>query len=323
MNDVKRVAVVQAAPAVFDCAATLAKVRKLAADAAAGEAGLVLFPEAFISGYPRGISFGTVIGDRTSEGRDHFRRYWESSIDIPGPAIDELAVLAAELGIYLVVGVIERERGTLYCTAVFVSPNGYLGKHRKVMPTAAERLVWGFGDASTLPVFDTPFGRLGAVICWENYMPLLRMAMYSKGIQIYCIPTADGRETWLSTVRHIALEGRCFVLSANQFARLSDFPADIKNELASKPDDVVCLGGSCIVGPLGNVLAGPDFDGETILFADLDLADLVRGKYDFDVAGHYARPDLFRLEVNENAQEPVVPSRRDTNAMAPPESDPN
>ncbi len=302
----KRVAVVQAAPVVFDYAATLAKVQKLATDAAAGGAGLVLFPEAFISGYPRGISFGTVIGDRTAEGRDHFRRYWESSIDIPGPALDRLVVLAAELGIYLVVGVIEREGGTLYCTAVFVSPDGYLGKHRKVMPTAAERLIWGFGDASTLPVFDTPFGRLGAVICWENYMPLLRMAMYSKGVQIYCIPTADGRETWLSTVRHIALEGRCFVLSANQFARLSDFPPDIKNELVSKPD------GSCIVGPMGNVLAGPDFTGESILFADLDLADVARAKYDFDVTGHYARPDLFHLEINEDPQKPVVSMRRET-----------
>jgi nitrilase len=308
----KRVAVVQAAPIVFDCPATLAKVRKLATEAAAGGAGLVLFPEAFLSGYPRGISFGTVIGDRTPAGRDHFRRYWESSIDIPGPELDELVALAAELGIYMVIGVIEREGGTLYCTAVFLSPGGYLGKHRKVMPTAAERLVWGFGDASTLPVFDTPFGRLGAVICWENYMPLLRMAMYSKGVQVYCIPTADGRESWLSTVRHIALEGRCFVLSANQFARLSDFPADIKNELASKPDDVVCLGGSCIVGPMGNVLAGPDFAGESILYADLDLGDVARAKYDFDVTGHYARPDLFHLEIDEQPQRPVVSIKRET-----------
>ena len=152
-------------------------------------------------------------------------------------------------------------------------------------------------------------------------MPLLRMTMYSKGIQIYCIPTADGRETWLSTVRHIALEGRCFVLSANQFARLSDFPMDIKNELASNPDDVVCLGGSCIVGPLGNVLAGPDFTGETILLADLDLSDVARAKYDFDVTGHYARPDLFRLEVNEHAQKSVVPSGRDLEATSQSEVD--
>ena len=316
MTTTKRVAVVQGAPVVFDCTATLARVEKLAADAAAGGAGLVLFPEAFISGYPRGISFGTVIGARTPEGRDHFRRYWESSIDIPGPAIDQLAVLTTELGIYLVVGVIEREGGTLYCTAVFFSPEGYLGKHRKVMPTAAERLVWGFGDGSTLPVFDTPFGRLGAVICWENYMPLLRMSMYSKGVQIYCIPTADGRETWLSTVRHIAMEGRCFVLSANQFTRLSDFPADIGNELASKPDDIICFGGSCIVGPMGNVLAGPDFDGASILYADLDLGEVARAKYDFDVVGHYARPDLFHLEVNEQPQEPVVSIGRPTETTA-------
>lgn len=312
MTTETRVAVVQAAPAVFDRDATLTRVRKLAGDAASGGAGLVLFPEAFVSGYPRGISFGTVIGDRTSEGRDHFRRYWESSVDIPGPAVDELVAICRENAIYMVVGVVEREAGTLYCTALFASPDGYLGKHRKVMPTAAERLVWGFGDASTLPVFDTPLGRLGAVICWENYMPLLRMTMYSKGIQIYCAPTADGRETWLSTMRHIALEGRCFVLSANQFTRLRDFPADIKNQLASEPDDVVCLGGSCIIGPLGNVLAGPAFDGEAILFADLDLDDVARGKYDFDVTGHYARPDLFHLEIDDQVQKPVVVIKRET-----------
>jgi nitrilase len=147
-------------------------------------------------------------------------------------------------------------------------------------------------------------------------MPLLRMAMYSKGIQIYCIPTADGRETWLSTVRHIALEGRCFVLSANQFTRLSDFPPDINNQLASKPDDIVCFGGSCIVGPMGNVLAGPDFAGESILFADLDLADVTRAKYDFDVTGHYARPDMFHLEINEHPQKPVVSITRDTETTA-------
>jgi nitrilase len=140
------------------------------------------------------------------------------------------------------------------------------------------------------------------------------MAMYSKGVQIYCAPTADGRETWLSTMRHIALEGRCFVLSANQFTRLSDFPVDIKNQLVSEPNDVVCLGGSCIVGPLGNVLAGPAFDGETILFADLDLDDVARGKYDFDVTGHYARPDLFHLEINEQVQNPVVTAKRDARA---------
>jgi nitrilase len=177
------------------------------------------------------------------------------------------------------------------------------------MPTAAERIVWGFGDGSTLPVFDTPLGRIGAVICWESYMPLLRMAMYAKGIQIYCAPTADGRETWLSTMRHVALEGRCFVLSCNQFTRGADLPEDIPNTLAQAPDEVLSTGGSCIISPLGEVLAGPARDGEEILFADIDLGEIARGKFDLDVAGHYARPDVFRLIVDEQPKPPVSPAQ--------------
>jgi nitrilase len=300
-----RAAVVQAASVAFDRERTLVKLADLAADAARSGADLAVFPEAFVGGYPRGVTFGTVLGDRTPEGRDHFRRYWESAVDVPGPDVDRLAEVARATGLHLVVGVVEREGGTLYCTVLFLSPDGYLGKHRKLMPTAAERLVWGFGDGSTLPVLDTPLGRLGAVICWENYMPLLRMAMYARGIQLYCAPTADDRETWLSTMRHIALEGRCFVLSCNQFARRRDYPADVDNVLAREPDDLVMSGGSCIVGPLGQVLAGPDREGETILCADLDLAEIPRAKFDFDVAGHYARPDVFRLVVDE-APHPVA-----------------
>jgi nitrilase len=261
-----------------------------------------------LPGYPRGITFGTVIGERTAAGRDQFRRYMEASIDVPGPAVDRVAGIAAENALHLVVGVVERDGGTLYCTALFFSPAGYLGKHRKLMPTAAERIVWGFGDGSTMPVFDTPLGRLGAVICWENYMPLLRMAMYAKGIQLYCAPTADGRETWLSTMRHVALEGRCFVLSCNQFTRRRDFPSDIPNALAEDADDVVSTGGSCILGPLGDVLAGPARGSEEILFADVDLEQIARAKFDFDVVGHYARPDVFRLVVDESPKPPVSPT---------------
>lgn len=292
---------------VFDREATLDKLAKLAAEAGAGGARLVVFPEAFLSGYPRGVDFGTVIGNRTPEGREQFRRYWESSVDVPGPAVDRLVEIAAGNDQHLVVGVVERDGGTLYCTALFVSPDGLLGKHRKLMPTAAERSVWGFGDGSTLPVVDTPLGRIGAVICWENYMPLLRMAMYAKGVQLWCAPTADGRETWLPTMRHIALEGRCFVLSCNQFTRRRDFPADLPNDLADGPDDVVSTGGSCIVGPLGQVLAGPAWDGEEILYADVDLDDITRAKFDFDVTGHYARPDIFRLIVDEEPKPAVSP----------------
>ena len=179
--------------------------------------------------------------------------------------MEELSRIAAESGVFLVMGVIERDGGTLYCTVLFFADDGaYLGKHRKLMPTASERLVWGFGDGSTLPVFNTPLGKLGAVICWENYMPLLRMAMYAKGIEIYCAPTADAREAWQATVRHIALEGRCFVLSANQFARRSDYPADHPLP-GDDPDAVICSGGSVILAPLGEVLAGPLTDAEGIL----------------------------------------------------------
>src|SRR5579871_2636822 len=276
-----RVAVVQAAPVAFDRERTLEKVADLAVDAARRGARLAVFPEAFISGYPRGSSFGAVVGSRTAEGRDEYRRYWESAVDVPGPVVDALAGIAAQGELHLVIGVIERDGGTLYCTVLFFAPDGrYLGKHRKLMPTASERLVWGFGDGSTLPVFDTPIGRLGAVICWENYMPLLRMAMYAKGIQLYCAPTADGRDTWIATVQHIALEGRCFVLSCNQFARRSDYPADYASAFGDDPETVVSRGGSCIVGPLGEILAGPDFSGERILTAELDLGDIARGKFD-------------------------------------------
>jgi nitrilase len=300
-----RGAVVQAASVAFDRERTLQKLEELAGDAARGGAQLAVFPEAFVGGYPRGMTFGTVFGDRTAEGRDQFRRYWEGAVDVPGPDVDRMVRLARATGLHLVVGVVERDGGTLYCSVLFLSPAGYLGKHRKLMPTAAERLVWGFGDGSTLPVLDTPLGRLGAVICWENYMPLLRMAMYAKEVQLYCAPTADGRDTWQATVRHIALEGRCFVLSCCQFARRRDYPPDIENALAPGPDDVVMPGGSCIVGPLGQMLAGPDLDGETILCADLDLADIPRAKFDLDVVGHYSRPDVFRLVVDETPKPPV------------------
>lgn len=302
-----RAAVVQAAPIAFQQQQTLEKVHTLTAEAAHQGTQLVVFPEAFISAYPRGLSFGAVVGSRSPAGREEFRRYWESAVDVPGPAVSRLASIAAENRVYLVMGVVERDGGTLYCSVLFFGPDGtYLGKHRKVMPTASERLVWGCGDGSTLPVFDTPFGRLGAVICWENYMPLLRMTMYAKGIQLYCAPTADGRDTWIATMQHIALEGRCFVLSCNQFARRSDYPADYDTPFGNEPDTILSRGGSCIVNPLGQILAGPNTSEECILTADLDLDDIARGKYDFDVVGHYARPDLFRLHVNEAPQQSVV-----------------
>lgn len=300
MDNKMRVAVVQAGAIPFDIERSVEKACRLSADAAATGAQLAVFPEAFISVYPKGLDFGCRVGMRFPEGREDFRRYWESAIEVPGPYTEVLASAARENKIHLVIGVIERDGGTLYCTALFFSPEGkLLGKHVKLMPTAMERLVWGFGDGSTIPVFDTPIGKLGAVICWENYMPLLRTAMYSKGIQLYCAPTADDRDTWLPTMRHIALEGRCFVLTSCQYIKRGAFPKDYAAFQGDDPEIVMMRGGSCIIGPLGQVLAGPDYDGETILTADIDLDDIVRGKFDLDVVGHYARPDIFRLYVNE------------------------
>jgi len=305
MDQRVRVAVAQVIPAV-DTTSALAEIERRSAEASASGAKLLLFPEAYVGGYPRGSAFGIVVGSRSEEGREEFRRYSDRAIDVPGPVIDDLGAIAAAHGLYLVVGVIERGGGTLYCTVVFLAPDGaLLGKHRKLMPTAGERLVWGNGDGSTMPVFNTPIGRMGAVICWENYMPLMRAAHYAKGIELYLAPTADGRETWLPTVRLIAMEGRCFVMSANHFACRSHYPETF-GRVAPADDAVLTPGGSCIIDPLGTVLAGPLFGGEGMLIAELDPGAIARGHLDFDAVGHYARPDVFRLTVDERAQPPVV-----------------
>lgn len=296
----------QAAPVVFDRDATIQRVRGLTAEAASKGAKLVVFPEAFVSAYPKGLDFGARVGGRTPDGRRMFRRYFESAVDVPGPAVGAIGAIAREHAVYLVIGVIERDGGTLYCTVLFFDPRGeLLGKHRKLMPTAMERLVWGMGDGSTMPVFDTAVGKIGAVICWENYMPLLRTAMYAKGIQLYCAPTVDDRDTWARSMQHIAFEGRCFVLSAVQYLRRGDCPEDYPAIQGNDPATVLIRGGSVIVNPQGTILAGPNYDGEAILVADINLDEIAEGKYDLDVVGHYARPDVFRLTVNE-APTPAV-----------------
>ncbi len=298
MNPVP-VAVVQAGSAPFDSGGALAKAERLLAEAEG--ARLVVFPEAFIGGYPKGQDFGARVGSRTPEGRKLFRRYYEGAIDVPGPATERLGEAARAQAAWVVIGVIERDAGTLYCTALFFAPDGSLaGKHRKLMPTAMERLIWGFGDGSTLTVLETGFGRIGAVICWENYMPLLRTAMYRKGVQFYCAPTVDDRESWPGTMRHIALEGRCFVLSACQYSCPE-----------GTPETEWIRGGSLIVSPLGNVLAGPDYAGECVLRASVDPGEIAEGKFDLDVVGHYARPDVFRLEIDEGCKIEANERRRE------------
>lgn len=292
-------AVVQMASVPHDPLATAAAAAARLRTAAGQGARLVVFPEALIGGYPKGASFGAPIGMRRPEGRAAFARYHAAAIDLDGPEVALLAEAAAETGAFAVVGVIERDGATLYCTVLYLDgAKGVVGKHRKLMPTAGERLIWGFGDGSTLPVFHTEIGTIGAVICWENYMPALRMHMYHQGVSLYCAPTADDRDTWLPTMQHIAMEGRTFVLTACQHITRAAYGPDHESALGDDPDRVMMRGGSAIVGPLGQVLAGPDFSGETILYATLDPAEVMRAKFDFDVTGHYARPDVFSLTVD-------------------------
>ena len=307
-----KVAVVQAAPILFDKALTIEKACHLIKDAGEKGSKVVLLPEAFIPAYPRGFSFGMVVGSRSIEGRCLWKRYWDNAIEIPSREAETLGKAAKEAGVYLGIGVIERDGnysgGTLYCTLLYFDPNGSLmGKHRKLKPTGSERLIWGEGDGSTMPVFPTEIGNIGGLICWENYMPLARMAMYGKGVGIYFAPTADSRETWQATMQHIACEGRCFVLGCNQFVTKEMYPSHLETfeELSDQPD-VMCRGGSVIVSPFGEVIAGPLYDEEGILYADLDLSEIAKAQVDFDVVGHYARSDIFQLHVNSAPHLPVT-----------------
>jgi nitrilase len=297
-----KVACVQATPVIFDLEGSVEKVIKLTRQAADLGCKLVVFPEAFIPCYPAGLGFGTVVGSRTEAGRDQFNEYWQNSVDVPGPHTDALAECAKQNGVFLTIGVIERDQvnKTLYCTLLYFAPDGSLmGKHRKLKPTAAERLVWGEGDGSTLCTFDTEIGRLGGLICWENYMPLARMAMYNKGVEIYVAPTADSRESWNASMQHVAMEGRCYVIGCNQYFTKSDYPAHLQKELAEDRPEVLSSGGSVIVSPLGKILAGPLYGEEGILTAEIDHDELIRSRMDFDVTGHYSRDDVFKFKAKK------------------------
>lgn len=297
-----KVACVQATPVIFDLEASVEKVIALTGEAAGLDCKLIVFPETFIPGYPAGLGFGTVVGSRTEAGRDQFQEYWQNSVEVPGVYTDKLGECARQNKVFLSVGVTERDKvnKTLYCTLLYFGPDGtLLGKHRKLKPTAAERLVWGEGDGSTLCTFDTVIGKIGGLICWENYMPLARMAMYNKGVEIYLAPTADSRDSWNATMQHIAFEGRCYVIGCNQYFTKSDFPEHLQTELAEDRPEVLSRGGSVIVSPLGEILAGPLYGEEGILTAEVDLDELVRSRMDFDVTGHYSRTDIFDLKVND------------------------
>ncbi|CAH8366116.1 unnamed protein product [Eruca vesicaria subsp. sativa] len=296
-SSIVRATIVQASTVYNDTPKTIDKAKMFIEEAASKGSELVVFPEAFIGGYPRGFRFGIAVGVHNDEGRDEFRKYHASAIHVPGPEVEQLADMARKNNVYLVMGAIEKDGYTLYCTALFFS--------------SEERCIWGYGDGSTIPVYDTPLGKLGAAICWENRMPLYRTALYAKGVEIYCAPTADGTKEWQSSMMHIALEGGCFVLSACQFCQRKDFPDHpdylfTDSEDNKEHDAIVSPGGSVIISPLGKVLAGPNFESEGLITADLDFGDIARAKLYFDVVGHYSKPDVFNLTVNEHPKKPVT-----------------
>jgi nitrilase len=299
-NSTVKVAAIQATPVLFDLEKSLDKVLSLVSSASQEGADLIVFPESFIPAYPRNMSFGTVVGNRSNEGRKVWQLYFDNSVEVPGNETELIARSAKRAGAYVSVGVTEKDGKSLFCTQLFFSPEGRLaGKHRKIKPTAAERVIWAEGDGSDLTVFETSAGRIGTLTCWENYMPLARMAMYLKGISIHLAPTADNRDSWQNTIRHIALEGRCFVISCNQYVRSADYPPGLEDIYTEGHDHIVSAGGTAIISPFGDYLAGPVWDKEAVLYANLDLSQITRASFDFDPAGHYNRNDIFDLSVKD------------------------
>ena len=295
------VCLVQEPPVFFDKEKTIQKIEALTAQYARQGSRLIVFPESFIPGYPRGFTFGATIGSRTPAGRELYAEYHRHSIDVLSPDVKRLERLAKSENVYLVIGITEKSgrHGSLFCSMLYISPKaGLLGVHRKIKPTGTERLIWAEASGDSLVSFQTDIGKVGGLICWENYMPLARMAMYRQGVEIYLAPTADSRESWTATLRHIALEGRCFVLGCNQFFTKTDYPEPYQKLVINEPN-VLCSGGSVIVSPMGDILAGPLFGKAGAVIAELDLDQIVASKLDFDPIGHYARPDIFEFSVRD------------------------
>ncbi len=294
-----KVCLIQDSPFFFDKEKTIQKIEDLVRTYSKQGCELIVFPESFIPGYPRGFSFGAVVGRRTDEGRNLYSEYHKNSLDLESVALKRLEKLAKTENVYLVIGITEKlsKSGSLFCSMLYISPSdGFLGIHRKVKPTGSERIIWSEDNGESLVTFQTKIGKLGGLICWENYMPLARMAMYKQGVEIYIAPTADSREEWTSTMKHIALEGRCFVLGCNQFYTKSMYPDKYQHLVQDEPENL-CRGGSVIVSPLGKILAGPLFDEAGALIAELDLDEIVSAKLDFDVIGHYSRDDIFQFNA--------------------------
>jgi len=306
-----KIAAIQAAPVFLDREATIAKACELIRQAGEEGASLAVFPEAFVPGYPLWSWF--IPPGKTHPLRALYAELLDNAVTVPSESVDRLRRAAAAAGIAVAIGInevnAEASGTTLYNTLLYLGPDGsILGKHRKLVPTAAERLVWGQGDGSDLDVYHLPFGRLGGLICWENYMPLARYALYAWGVQIFVAPTWDRGEPWLSTLRHIAKEGRCFVVGCCSALHKDDIPDRLpfKEEYLQGAGDWLNPGGSAIVDPDGKLVAGPAHETETILYAEFEPAQLTGPRWQLDTAGHYARPDVFELHVHRQAKPFIV-----------------
>jgi nitrilase len=303
VREVVRVACVQAEPVVLDRAATVEKLARETAAAAAQGARLVVFPETFVPAYPSSAWAKRFAGWADPAAKAAFAKLAAESVEVPGPDVERMGAVAREHGVWLVVGIneVDPERpGTLYNSLLYLAPDGTLAsRHRKLVPTNHERLVWGQGDGGGLRAFETGLGRVGGLICWENYMPLARFALYESGVEIYIASTADDGDAWQATLVHIARESRAFVVAPSHFQRASAYPEDfpLRDELSGH--DVIGRGGSAILAPDGSYLAGPLYGEEGILVADLDPASLLAERQRFDPAGHYHRPDVLALSVRE------------------------
>lgn len=299
-----RIALVQSAPVMFDKEKTVEKAVKAIEEAGENGAQLIVFPECYIPCYPYGMTFGFVVGERHEEGRLDWKRYYDNSMVVPGPETEALGEAAKKAGAYVSMGITERDavNATLYCTNLIFAPDGSLAaKHRKIKPTGAERLIWGDGYEGSFPMVETPWGPMGSLICWENYMPLARTALYEKGVSIYLAPNTNNNPEWQDTIRHIAIEGHCYFINVNQYVARDMYPDDLHcpEEIAAL-DEHVLTGGSCVVDPYGHYVTQPVWNREAIIYADLDMERVPMSRMEFDAVGHYARPDILKLHVEEN-----------------------
>ena len=302
LKDTCKLAVVQAAPVMFDKTACIEKALKLINECTANGAELIVFPELFIPGYPYGMTFGFRVGSRNADGRKDWKAYYDNSILANGPEMQQLIEKAKEQGIYLSIGYSERDAvtGTLYNSNMMIAPDGTAMNHRKLKPTGSERVIWGDADRDYFPVMETPWGPMGNLICWESYMPLARVALYQKGISLYISPNTNDNPEWQDTIRHIAIEGHCYFINCDMFFTRADYPktASAGEEIAKLPE-IACRGGSCVVDPFGHVVSDTIWDQEGIIYAELDMQKVPASKMEHDVCGHYARPDVLKLQVED------------------------